>query len=219
MARRRKNLDTKEVRPAASNASAPRFILRLRQAAAIATILVVAASAIRFRAAQNDLWLDEIWSWNLAHGVSSLGRIFTGIRHDNNHYLNTLYLYLLPNRGNWWGYRLISILGGIGSVVVAGFIGLRRSALNGVVLMYLVSLSYFLIVYSSEARGYGLMAFFALLAFLLMDRYLERPDISAAAGFSVSASLGILAHLTFLPCYITLLAWHAYRAVRRRGLV
>ncbi len=219
LAQHRKKLDAKESSPAAPNAASTRFRPTAGHAAAIAAILITAASVIRLRAAQNDLWLDEIWSWNLARGISSLGQVFTGIHHDNNHYLNTLYFYILPNRGNWWGYRLVSIFAGIGSVVVAGLIGMRRSTLNAVVLMYLATFSYFLIVYSSEARGYGLMAFFVLLAFLLMDRYLERPSPPAAVAFSLAASLGILAHLTFLPCYAALLAWHAYRSTWRKGLV
>src|ERR1039458_2476428 len=77
-------------------------------------VLLVVVAAIRLiRAAHNDLWLDEIWSLNLAHTVSSPIGVFTSIHHDNNHYLTTLSMVLLPGRGNWWGYRIPSIVAGI----------------------------------------------------------------------------------------------------------
>src|ERR1700676_2982755 len=84
------------------NAAEPRRYPGIRQLFILSCVLLVVVAAIlRIRAAHNDLWLDEIWSLALAHSVSSPLAIFT-IHHDNNNYLNTLYLYLLADRGNWW---------------------------------------------------------------------------------------------------------------------
>ena len=52
--------------------------------------------------------------------------IFTRLHRDNNNYLNTLYLYLAPNLGNWWGYRFLAIAAGIGSMIVGTAIGNLR---------------------------------------------------------------------------------------------
>jgi hypothetical protein len=178
-------------------------------------LLVVVAAILRIRAAHNDLWLDEIWSLALAHSVSSPLTIFT-IHHDNNNYLNTLYLYLLPDRGNWWGYRIVSIVAGIGTVILSGLIGYRRGKTNALVLMFLTTFSYFLILYSSEARGYSMLVFFMLLSFVILDRFLEQPSIWLAAFFSFSAILAVLSHLAFIHFYLATLVWSAYRLFVQR---
>ncbi|HEV8232999.1 MAG TPA: hypothetical protein VGP84_00320, partial [Gemmatimonadaceae bacterium] len=58
-------------------------------------VIVALALAVRVLAGTNELWLDEIWSYVLAHRLTSPVGVFTAIHHDNNHYLNTLYLYAI----------------------------------------------------------------------------------------------------------------------------
>jgi hypothetical protein len=180
-------------------------------------LLVAVAAALRIRAAQNDLWLDEIWSLSLAHNVSSLVGVLTSIHHDNNHYLNTLWMVLLPGRSNWWGYRLPSMVSGVATVIVAGLVGNRRGRVNAVILMLLTTFSYFLIVYSSEARGYSTAVFFALLSFFILDRFIKTPILWYAALFSCSVILGVLAHLTFVAFYLAMIVWSAYRLFIQRA--
>jgi hypothetical protein len=174
-------------------------------------LLVAAAAILRIRAAHNDLWLDEIWSLNLAQTVSSPIGVFTSLHHDNNHYLNTLWMVLLPGRGNWWGYRVPSVVFGIATVVVAGLVGNRRGRVNAVILMLLTTFSYFLILYSSEARGYSEEVFFCFLAFFILDHFVERPRLWLGAVFGASVILGVLSHLTFIPLYLSMIVWSAYR--------
>ena len=71
-------------------------------------------------AATDEFWLDEIWSlFDFAGDANSPLDIFRA-HHDNNHYLVTLWMYLLgPNQGNWVLYRVPSILAGIGTVLLA----------------------------------------------------------------------------------------------------
>ena len=181
------------------------------------SLVSVAGAAIRIRAAMNDLWLDEIWSLHMARGVSSPLAILTGIHHDNNHYLNTFFLWLFRDHGNWPGFRALSIAAGAGTVAVAGLIGVRRSRAAALILMLLTAFSYVLVLYSSEARGYSPVVFFSLLCFLLLSRYLDSLNWRWAALFSLSAVLGSLSHLVFVHFYLAALAWSAYR-LGRRGL-
>jgi hypothetical protein len=58
------------------------------------------AAIIRIVAAFNDLWLDEIWSIELVRELRSALGVFTQTHHDNNHYLNSLFIYVLGQRGN-----------------------------------------------------------------------------------------------------------------------
>jgi len=56
--------------------------------------------ALRLPGMMHDLWLDEIWSITLIRKLSSPLGIFTEIRYDNNHWLNSLYLYFAMNTKN-----------------------------------------------------------------------------------------------------------------------
>jgi hypothetical protein len=185
----------------------------------ISAAIVLLATALRLCGAMNDLWLDEVWSLKLACAVASPLDIFTKIHHDNSHYLNSLWLYFLgPHRNPIW-YRMPSILAGAGMVVVAGLIGRRRNPAAGLFAMLLTALSYPLVLYGSEARGYSFMVFFSFLAFYALDCYLEKPDWRYAALFSVSAILGLLSHLTFINVLIASICWCWWRMRSVRDLI
>ena len=183
---------------------------------AVGCIFIVAvAAAIRIRATWNDLWFDEVMSLANAQGISSPWQVFTKIHHDNNHYLNTLWMVVCGQQGNWAGYRVPSVLAGIGSVILAGFIGRRRNAANAAIAMLLVASSYVMVLYSSEARGYAAVVFFAFLSFLFLESYLERPRARTAILFSLSSVLGLLAHLSYVMFLAAALVWSAFRLIRR----
>jgi len=182
-----------------------------------AAIILLLAAGLRIWGAQNGLWLDEIWSLGLAGQVSSVTDIFFKIHQDNNHYLNTLFLYLLGNRGDWPGYRMLSLAAGIGTVALAGVIGKEKGRAGALIAMILTGFSYVLVLYSSEARGYSTLVFFSLLSYLSMRRYLENPRWPIALAFSLSASLGFLSHLTFLSLFLSLFLWSACVMARKPG--
>jgi hypothetical protein len=183
----------------------------------ICGLLVAAAAFLRYRGAQNDLWMDEFWSLNLAKGISSPLAVLTSIHHDNNHYLNTLWMVLMPGHGNWWGYRIPSILAGTGTVIVAGLIGNLRGRINALILMLLTTFSFFLVLYSSEARGYSAEVFFAFLSFFFMDRFLQTRKAWLGILYSGCILLGVLSHLAFILFYMVMIAWSAYRLFPRRS--
>ena len=78
------------------------------RAALLALGLFVIGLALRLAAGHNPLWLDEIWSVELARQASSVYEIFTRFRVDNNHLLNTLWLYSIGPADVWILYRLPS---------------------------------------------------------------------------------------------------------------
>lgn len=166
--------------------------------------LCVLAAALRLAGVFTDFWLDEIWSLDLAASLHSPWEVFTKLHIDNNHYLNTLFMYLLGERADWRWYRLLSLLTGICSVPLAAAIGRRKSEAAGWAAAILIGFSYPLVVYSSEARGYGPMVFFALLAFY----FLERRE---AGRFSLAAVMGFLSQLTFVHFYVAALVVSIHR--------
>src|SRR5271169_109738 len=83
---------------------------------AIAAIgLVVLGAILRVYGARGDLWLDEIWSLVLLEPVKSFGEIIWGINHDNNHILNSIYLYMIGPNATPILLRGLSISFGIAS--------------------------------------------------------------------------------------------------------
>ena len=135
----------------------------------IIAAIVIAAAALRLPGIFTDFWLDEIWSLNIAKSVHSPADVVLSeaARIDNNHPLNTWYLYALGDVRHWWLYRLPALATGIASVIVVAHAMWRRSATEAIAAALIVALSFPLVFYSSEARGYGLAVFFALVWFPL----------------------------------------------------
>lgn len=180
--------------------------------------IAVVAAVIRIYGALNDLWLDEIWSLELLAGVSSPLDVFTRIHHDNNHYLNTLSMLFFGPQGNWLGYRVPSLIAGVGAVIMAGLIGRRKSAAAAIAAMLLTGFSYVLVVFSSEARGYAAVVFFSFLSFFVLEAHLKNPTWRSGLIYSVSAIVGIAAHLTFVNFLLAAVAWSVARCISTRAV-
>ncbi len=185
---------------------------------AIGAALVVAGTVLRVLAAQGELWLDELWSFRLAHTVTEPAGIFTRLHHDNNHHLNSLYLWFVTESPVWIRYRLHVLVAGTATLVLAALIA-RREGGRAPALGALLALggSFLMVLYASEARGYALAVCFAFLAVLLAARFLETGRYWWAASYSIAALFGILSHLTFLHALMGLMVWTACRAVRQNG--
>jgi hypothetical protein len=145
-----------------------RAVFRGRMLALATAAVVVAGVALRVAAARGPLWMDEIWSILLARYGRSLAGVVT-LHHDNNHHLNTLWLLLVgPDRSPLL-YRVPAVLAGAGMVLWATLRPLHRSGLDRLVTAALLSCSYLLVHYGSEARGYSLAMVFGLGAYQAMD--------------------------------------------------
>jgi len=185
------------------------FTNRRRWITAVALILATGA-ILRCFAITDDFWLDEIWSLSIAMKAGSAWEVFE-MAHDNNHLLNTLFLYVLGPRDDWIPYRCLSLVCGLGTVVLGFFLGLRWGRVVGLVTGLLFSVSFLMIVYSTEARGYGPAAFFSLASFFVLELTLQRQTLARVLGFGVLVILGFSSHFTCAAFYIAALAWSATR--------
>lgn len=183
-----------------------------------AGILLVAAVAVRWLAAGGDLWLDEIWSWIIAHESKSLADVVTKYPSDNNHLLNTFLIFWLGDQSNLRFYRLPAVVFGVATVALAGWIVRRRGPCAVVAALAIFGGSYLQVLYSSEARGYAPLVFFSLLAFAALDEFLARRGWVATVLFWLSCLLGGLSHLAFLQTYAALLIWSVIGLFERRNL-
>ena len=182
--------------------------------------------SLRFYCAANDLWTDEIWSLQLVQGLRSPAEVLWGISHDNNHYLNSLWLYGLGPGHSARLYRLPAVLFGTLSVLAAARLGLRHSRATGLATAALVATSYLLVNYGSEARGYAGMVLALLIALDAFDRVAARAPSGRWAVipigrhrwiFGAAIGIGALSHLTLigaLPVFGAAMALRRARAGR-----
>jgi hypothetical protein len=184
------------------------FRISTATAAAAVTILLLAL-AVRIFGARGELWLDELWSLKLIDEMQARHDLLWGLALDNNHYLNTLYLYLVGADAPVLAQRGLSILLGTATVAVAGF-ALRRSGAAGMLgAMVLFAVSYPMVNYGSEARGYAGLVLMTLLAILLTE--------SATAGsngdrrkLGLVNALGVLFQPIMLGAIAGLMAWSTW---------
>jgi hypothetical protein len=172
---------------------------------AVAAILMFAA-ALRIPGLFTDFWLDEIWSYRLVGDLKSPLGVFTAIHRDGNHWLNSLALYAIGLAKPWWLYRLPSLFAGLVTVAVAGRLASLQeqevgSVRAGLLAMGLTAVSFPLVLYSTEARGYSMVVLFSLLSFLFHLRFLDEGGRAWKIGYWITSLLGLLSHLSFLILY------------------
>ncbi len=173
---------------------------------------------LRIAAAKGDYWLDEAWSAVFARDAATPGRVFFAINHDNNHFLNTLWLQLVG-----WGAlpvigRALSIVSGTAGVLVAGLIGARRGRRAATVTALLFAVSPILVTYGSEARGYAPMLLALLTSIWIVDRELNGTAVRhGAIWLGLAALVGMLAHVSMLFGIAALSFWVAAQSWRQSG--
>jgi hypothetical protein len=204
---------------------------------------VILGAALRLACLQAEFWQDEIWSWEFARSASSWQDIFVHVRHDNNHHLNTLWLFVCGDVNDWAVYRWPALAAGLLTIVLAAKLARRWGKADAVFAALLVAVSYWLVLSSTEARGYGLALCFALLALDALWRWTDvlAPAVSSAPNlpwekaepqvppavrptalrgslvlFWLASICGFLSHLTFVHAYLGFVVWAARRQAQAR---
>ncbi len=195
--------------------------------------VVCAGALLRLAGLFCDLWLDEIWSAAMVRSIESPIEVLTALRHDNNHPLNSLWLYLVGGDAPEWVMRFPAWLAGSATVGLAAGVGrsqyqllhpgdsagARRCALAAATVL---SVSYIFIHYSSEARGYSLAVFFTMVAWWCALGYAQRsgtnrPPWLLGVGYSSAATLAFLAHPSAAVVLLGGIVLHGV-ALRPRGV-
>lgn len=175
------------------------------------------ATALRLAGCLDGLWLDEIWSWAIARQLEGPIDLFRNHAVDNNHPLNTLMLWALGDLTAWQIYRLPVAVFGIAAVYLGWLWAKPRGKLAQIATAVTLAVAYPLVLYGSEARGYGYAVGFAMLLLVAGDGRASRSWIWACA-YAAAAVLGILSHFTFVPLLLASAVWLAlemgFRAAR-----
>ena len=191
---------------------------RNHRLALLLAAIALTGLALRIIAAQGDYWLDEAWSAVFARDAATPGRVFFAINHDNNHFLNTLWLLAMG-----WGSapilgRALSIACGTLAVIIAGLIGARRGIRPAAAAALLFAVSPILVTYGSEARGYAPMLLALLTAIWIVDRELNGTPLRRAPEWlGLVTLLGMLAHVSMLIGIAAITYWVWIQLWRRSG--
>ncbi|HEX3928901.1 MAG TPA: hypothetical protein VHW65_12970 [Gemmatimonadales bacterium] len=175
------------------------------------------AAILRVALSGQQLWLDEIWSVQIATTMHSVLQVFT-LHHEINHHLNTVWLFLIGAAGSAFQYHLLSLVAGTVSVAVAGLIGARRNAVTACLAMFAVGISYQMVLASTEARGYGTLVLASLLAYYLLESQLRRPRWPTATAYAVVTAFGLLSQPVFAAFIAAGVVW-SLAAMIRNGRV
>jgi hypothetical protein len=192
------------------NAFPPESRSFIKAAPIAIVVLALLGAAIRIRASLDELWLDEVWSIVSVLKLRSPVEILTRLTIDNNHPLNSLFIWLIGGVRSARLYRLPALSAGLATLALAAVAEWpdRRRALLAELL---TAVSTLLVVYSTEARGYALAAFFALGGLLLCERYWEKPGPARGALLGICIVLGLLSHLSYVYVFAALLALSLHR--------
>ncbi|MGH9255285.1 MAG: hypothetical protein ACRD3C_12040 [Vicinamibacterales bacterium] len=172
------------------------------------TVLIFAGAVLlRLPGLSTDLWLDEVWSLQGALEAQNWQHLLLQRKIDNNHHLNSLYLYFVGPQSNAVVYRLLAFVSGVGTLTTAWLIGARDSRLTATVTVLLFGSSYLMVFYASEARGYATVVWLTLAAWYCVTRYAEAPRARWAAGFAACSVLGVMAHQTFVMFFAGAYVW------------
>jgi hypothetical protein len=183
--------------------------------------LLLLGALVRWPGLFAQLWLDELWSLMLVSELDSPLGVFTAVHHDNNHWLNSLWLFALGDEQPAWAYHAPAWLAGVGTCALfgalGGWLGRRGEGdprLEVALASLLGGVCYPLVVLGSEARGYSSMLCFGLLSVWSLVRYAETGRVGFAIGYALAGAFAFLSHLTYLHLFAGTALW-AIHVVRR----
>ncbi len=176
--------------------------MKINMLKAIACISIFSAIFLRLLCCFGDLWFDEIWSLRLTESVSNPGDVIGGVTHDNNHPLNTWWMWLVGGQHDPVVYRLPALICGSLAVFLAGSKHWKTHREQALWTWLLLGNSLFLVQYSSEARGYGVEMLSAVVAIQCAEKLLtDSSNKWQAIAFGISCTVGMLAHASFMLAY------------------
>lgn len=182
-------------------------------------LLFTAVVVVRLSAADNDLWLDEIWTLEQVRPLQSVLGVFTDIK-EENHALYTLWAYLLGPEVSAQVYRLPALLAGLFAVLLAARIAVLQSGewLSAVFAVTLVGFSYLGIHYGTEARGYAPSTAFVLLALAALLHGIDRPQARWRVLFGGALCLAFVAQPMAVNFLAAATAWIPVRQRKQIGV-
>ena len=181
--------------------------------AAVVAVVVVGV-VLRFLTLSH-LWLDEALTVNISR--LPVGDLLEWLKHDGHPplYYLALHFWTAVFGSSDVAVRTLSALFSVATlplIWVAGVrIGARRAAVAALVLL---AASPFAIRFATEARMYSLLGLLAVVGYLFLQRFLERPSVGSGIGVAVSSGLLALTHYWAFYLLVTVAVMLLVRARR-----
>jgi hypothetical protein len=181
---------------------------------AILAAIVVFGTALRLFYIDQPMRYDESVTY-LEFAAQPWSTALGSYRYPNNHVFHTALVKLSTMAlGNApWAIRLPALLAGIATIVLTGLVGRRlvgrRAAMFGAAI---VAGSGWMVLYSTNARGYTMVCVATLLLVQLLLDLRERPYFGRWVGVVVVTTLGMWTVPTMLYPAAGLALWFAMSA-------
>ena len=167
----------------------------------IVIFLIIGAFLRLFHLDFQSVWLDEIHTLNESNPEFSFQEVYSTLLIAEPH--PPLYFFIMNIVFKIFGYttlvaRLFSAFIGIAGIYTIYLLGKELySKKVGIYAMILLSVNYFHIYYSQDARMYVLLFFTTTLSFYFLTKLLKNPTIKNTIIFSVVSTLMIYSHFFF----------------------
>lgn len=179
----------------------------------IVSILALGAFLRFYKLDFQSIWLDEIHTINEANPKSSLSEVYTSI--TTSEQMPPIYFYTVYILFKLFGYtafvaRLYSAIIGVCGIYSIYLLG--KEMFNkrvGIIAMILISVNYFQLYYSQEARPYIFLFLFTTLSFCYLIRYIKKPTLKNVLLYGIISILMLYSHFfglfVFFAQYLILL--------------
>jgi mannosyltransferase len=166
---------------------------------AIAVVTTLAAW-LRAIALNAGLWWDEIYFLvvSVRHPLWQIVTVFPG---DNQHPLYSVLAWLSVGAfgEHAWTLRLPAYLFGVATIPMLYLLGITvTSRREAFLAASFVAVSYHHVWFSQDARGYSMLAFFAITSTYFLLRAIRTERRSFWIGYALAAAFGAYTHLTMM---------------------
>ena len=181
---------------------------------ALLLMIVAAGLALRLLFIDQPMRADESSTF-MVYAKGDLASALTYLS-PNNHVLHTLFVKAATAMfgGSPEAIRLPALAFGCLSIVLA-FCACRRLGSNGLAAATIVSISPYLVLFSTNARGYTLLVCLVLLLLIVGDLFIRRPTAGGATIFALVAALGMLTMPTMAFALAGIFAWMGWCTIAR----
>jgi hypothetical protein len=152
-----------------------------------------------------QLWLDETWTLRLALESTSLAEL---CKSYSNHYITLLTMFFIGFTKHWSLYRIPAFLSGALALITIAVISSKlHGRLSAYFTLALFGTSCFLMVQSTEARGYTGVVFHSLVAYYLLLKSPWQESFKYRMLFALNAALGLLSLSIFVLFFAPAMLW------------
>lgn len=164
----------------------------------LTAILFVAAVLRLYHVDHQSVWLDEIHTLNEANPNYTFSEVYQALLISEPH--PPLYFFLVHILFQLFGYttiviRILAAIIGIAGVYSIYLLGKELfSKKVGIYASMLLTINYFHLFYSQDARMYPLLFLMTTISFLYLIRFIKKPSYKTAIFYALTSILMLYCH-------------------------